>query len=284
MTPKLLIVEDDASCLAMLKSVFELNKNQVEVICASNGKEAVVELKKHSIALLITDIRMPKMNGLDLLAFVSSHYPELPCIAITAYAENMRQFKGIVNRMNPDLMAMIQTDSLRFFSKPFEVEALRRTALKMVAAHLTGGSVQGITIAALVQLVELEEKTCILEVYSQKKELGKLVFKDGVLFDAICGPVRGQEAAIRIIAAEKGRIRFKKLHKHPKKRRIRSKAIRLIFEAVRRKDELNDISRKTLVEGCRGGDETRSDVDDLKMFESEADHLDQLLSKIKKER
>ncbi len=268
----------------MLRDVFELNKGHLEVICTCNGKEAVAKLKRHTISLLITDIRMPQMNGLELLAFVNEYYPELPCIAITAYAQNIKQFKEIVNTLNPDAMAMIQTESFRFFSKPFQIDILRKTALKMLAAPISGGTVKGITIAGFIQLVELEEKTCIIEVYTKRKDIGQLFFKDGVLSDAVCGAIHGEEAAIRIIAAEKALIRFKKLRNRPIERRIHVKSITLVFEAVRRKDELNDICRNTLVSSSEADSGNRECFDDLTLFESEANHLDKLLSKIKKDR
>jgi len=281
MLPKILIVEDDVSCLAMLRDIFELKKDQLEVICKCNGKEAIVTLRRHTISLLITDIRMPVMNGLELLAFVNEHYPKLPCIAITAYAKNIRQFEDIVNRLHPDVMPMIQSDSLHFFSKPFQVDKLRKAVLEMLAEPVQGGTVQGFTIASFIQLVELEEKTCMIEVYTAQKDIGSLLFKDGILSDAVCGAIYGEEAAIRIIATEKALIRFRKVGCPRIKRRINVNSISLIVEAIRRKDELNDITRNALADLNGLDSVNRERFDDLTIFESEANHLDKLLSKIK---
>jgi len=282
MLPKILIAEDDMGCLTTLRDIFALKKEQLKVICTSNGIEAVTELKRHTISLLITDIRMPKMNGLELLAFVNEHYPKLPCIAITAYAKNISHFEEIVNRLNPDVMEMIQTDSLRFFSKPFQIDKLRQTVLEMLAEPIQEGTVQGFSIASFIQLVEVEEKTCVIEVYRPNKEIGLLLFKDGVLSDAVCGAIRGEEAAIRIIAAEKTLIRFKKPGCRRIERRIHVNSITLIVEAVRRKDELNDVTRNALIglSGMNSGN--RECFDDLTLFESEANQLDKLISTIKK--
>ena len=284
MLPKILIAEDDLRCLEMLRDAFELKKDQLRVICTCNGKEAIAELKRHTISLLITDIKMPEMNGLELLAFVNEHYPKLPCIAITAYAKNLIDFREMINTLDPDVMAMIKTDSLHFFSKPFQIGILSQTVLKMLAEPMRGGNVQGITIASFMQLVELEQKTCIIEVYTPGKEIGSLLFKDGIILDAVCGVVHGEEAAIRIIAAEKGLIRFKKISRHRIKRRINVELISLILEAIRRKDELNDIGRISLT-GLRGKDNgNQKHSNDMTLFESEANHLDKLLSKMQKNR
>ncbi len=286
MLPKILIAEDDIICLEILRDVFELKKDQVEVICTCNGKKAITELRRQTISLLITDIKMPEIDGIELLAFVKEHYPKLPCIAITAYAKNINDFETIVNTtMHPDVMAMIKTDSLRFFSKPFHIDMLRQTVFKMLAEPIPDGTLQGITIASFIQLIELEQKTCMIKVYTPSdKEIGSLAFKDGVLFDAVCGAIHGEEAAIRIIAAEKAQIRFKKLSARRIERRINVESISLILEAIRRKDELNDISHNTMIDfsGMRNGN--RENLDAITLFQSEANHLDKLLSKMKKDR
>ena len=284
MLPKILIAEDDITCLEVLRDVLELKNDQLQVICAYNGKEAVAELKRHKIDLLITDIKMPEMNGIELLAFVNEHYPKLPCIAITAYARNLRVFTKIVNRMRPDVTAMIETDSLRFFSKPFQIDILSQTVSKMLATSVPDGTVQGITIASFIQLVELEQKTCMIEVYTPSKEIGLLIFKDGFLCDAVCGAIYGEEAAIRIIITEKALIRFKKISNHQIERRINVESISLILEAIRRKDELNDIGHNILTDISKVDGDNQEYSYDLALFESEANHLDQLLSKMKKKR
>jgi len=284
MLPKILIAEDDLRCLGVLRDAFELKKDQLRVICTSNGKEAIAELKRHTISLLITDIKMPEMNGLELLAFVNEHYPKLPCIAITAYAKNLIDFKEMINTLDPDVMPMIKTNSLYFFSKPFQIDILSRTVLTMLAEPMQGGNVQGITIASFMQLVELEQKTCIIEVYTPSKEIGSVLFKDGIIFDAVCGIFHGKEAAIRIIAVEKALIRFKKINSRRIKRRINVELISLILEAIHRKDELNDIGRRSLT-GLGGMDSgNREHFKNMTLFESEANHLDKLLSTIKKNR
>jgi len=284
MLPKILIAEDDLRCLEVLRDTFELKKDKLKVICTCNGREAIAELKRHTISLLITDIKMPEMNGLELLAFVNEHYPKLPCIAVTAYAKNLIDFREMINTLDPDVMAMIKTDSLHFFSKPFQIDILSQTVLKMLAKPMRGGNVQGITIASFMQLVELEQKTCIIEVYTPSKDIGSLLFKDGILFDAVCGVAHGEKAAIRIIAAEKALIRFKKASSRRIKRRINVELISLILEATHRKDELNDIGRRSLT-GLRGMDcGNREYSVNMTLFESEANHLDKLLSKMKKNR
>ncbi len=153
----------------------------------------------------------------------------------------------------------------------------------MLTEPLAGGTVRGITIVSFIQLIELEQKTCMVELYTPSKEIGLLLFEDGILFDAVCGAIHGEEAAIRIIAAEKAVIRFRKLRYRRIERRIKVESISLILEAIRRKDELNAISRNTL-NVSELASRNQESVDNLCLFESEANDLDKLLSKIKKDR
>ena len=64
---------------------FEKHKDKFEVIYASDGEEAIDVLKQKYISLVITDILMPKLDGMALLAYINNTYPHIPCIVITAH-------------------------------------------------------------------------------------------------------------------------------------------------------------------------------------------------------
>ena len=59
--------------------------DQLNIICAHNGQEALAVLKKEKIDLLVTDLHMPVMDGFELLAQVSQKDPYLPVIVMTAF-------------------------------------------------------------------------------------------------------------------------------------------------------------------------------------------------------
>lgn len=74
--PKILIVDDDSSFRELLLSIFE---DFFEIELAANGNEAEELIKEHSFKLVISDYRMPGINGSKL---VRSH-PELPFIVVS---------------------------------------------------------------------------------------------------------------------------------------------------------------------------------------------------------
>jgi len=87
---KILIVEDDEEMRALLKDFFL--EEGFETDSVSNGSEAFRKLVKESFALVITDIRMPGLTGLDILPGIRKLQPEVPIIAITAFgSEDIRQ-------------------------------------------------------------------------------------------------------------------------------------------------------------------------------------------------
>lgn len=93
--PTLLIVDDDASNLASLVKVFD--KLAVRVIAATSGEEAIKSVRDTPIDIILTDLMMPGMDGIELLKNVKAIAPDTEVIMMTAYAtieravEAMRQ-------------------------------------------------------------------------------------------------------------------------------------------------------------------------------------------------
>ena len=83
---KILIVEDDASSYLFLETL--LRKFNPEILWAKSGLHAIEMLKKDAdIDLILMDIRMPEMNGIDTTRKIRKIYPDLTIIAQTAYAQ-----------------------------------------------------------------------------------------------------------------------------------------------------------------------------------------------------
>ena len=81
---RVLVVDDEESMRRFLSILLE--KEGYEVTLASNGEEALGKLQEGSFHLLITDLRMPGMSGVELLEKVQADEPNLPVVILTAYA------------------------------------------------------------------------------------------------------------------------------------------------------------------------------------------------------
>ncbi len=81
---RVLIVDDNpnmSNLLSDMLEVFDFSSQR-----ASDGEEALSLLNQEDFSLLITDLRMPKMTGLELLKAVKDKYPKLPVVVITGYS------------------------------------------------------------------------------------------------------------------------------------------------------------------------------------------------------
>ncbi|MCD6460373.1 sigma-54-dependent Fis family transcriptional regulator [bacterium] len=83
MNGRILIVDDDISTLSMIQIMLESQNYQVTV--AYDGCQALEKIKTQDYDLIITDLKMPRMNGIELLKEVKANYPEVEVIITTAY-------------------------------------------------------------------------------------------------------------------------------------------------------------------------------------------------------
>jgi DNA-binding NtrC family response regulator len=107
----LLIIDDEKSLLEVLSMVFK--KEGYEVKAAASGAEALEILNSNSVDLVITDIRMPHISGMEILQYVKGNMPEVPVIVITAYGSIQQAVEAL------------KAGALDYIVKPFDVEELK---------------------------------------------------------------------------------------------------------------------------------------------------------------
>lgn len=90
---RVLIIEDDEEMRALLRDVIEEDGYKTDSV--NNGSEAFRKLVKESFDLIITDIRMPGLTGLDILPGMKKLHPEAPIIIITAFGSEEVQRKAL---------------------------------------------------------------------------------------------------------------------------------------------------------------------------------------------
>ena len=121
MKNRVLIADDEPSIRAVLRA--QLGAAGFSVEAVADGAEAISALERQTFHALITDQRMPHVDGLALLAWVRANQPELPVILITAY--------GTVDAAKE----AIKLGAYDYLTKPFEQEELKRIIAKAVAAQ-----------------------------------------------------------------------------------------------------------------------------------------------------
>ncbi len=89
---RILIADDEEALQRLYKEEFE--EDGYEVILAGNGKEVLSRLEDpdHVPDIIVMDIRMPEMNGIDTLRTIKEKYPRMPVILCSAYSEFKQDF------------------------------------------------------------------------------------------------------------------------------------------------------------------------------------------------
>jgi len=107
----ILIVDDEQSYRQLLSLVFESDGHTIRT--ASNGREALAVLQREPVDVVISDVRMPDMDGIQMLSAVRETQPDLGVILMTAFAsvETARE----AFKLGAD----------NFIQKPFDVEELK---------------------------------------------------------------------------------------------------------------------------------------------------------------
>ena len=86
---RILIIEDDLDIRDILK--LQLEQAGYQVIEAKDGEEGIDLMKKGSnlvqVGLIITDIRMPKVNGVEAIDYIKANAPSIPIMVITGYPD-----------------------------------------------------------------------------------------------------------------------------------------------------------------------------------------------------
>lgn len=182
---KVLIVDDEPAVLFALSEALADRRRGVKVATAANGHEAVAILESERVDLVVTDLRMPQMDGFELLAWLRRGFPHLPVMVMTGFrAETAARLD----------------DGLEVLEKPFDVGDLKRKVSDLLRQSVKG-RVENISLASFLQLLELERKTCTLTVTSGDHG-GRLFFRGGKLVGAETDGLEGVDAALEIVTWE----------------------------------------------------------------------------------
>jgi DNA-binding NtrC family response regulator len=114
----ILVIDDESEMRSALSHA--LTRNGFSVESAASGMEALVKIKKDPFSLVITDIKMPEMSGMEVLGAVKKLAPGVPVIVITAY--------GSIH----NAVEAMQAGAADYLLKPFSFETLNATVKKVL--------------------------------------------------------------------------------------------------------------------------------------------------------
>ncbi len=219
---KILIVDDENNFLLSLEDGLKEFSDSFSIATANNGKEAVAVMEKGKVDLVITDIKMPDMDGFELLAHLSAVHADIPVIVMTAFGSS-----EIEDRL--DNMGAFQ-----YIEKPIDFDVLIEKVNEGLAAA-EKGHISGVSLASFMQLLSLDKKTCTLKVTSGD-HVGTVFFLDGELMNAFTDTLQGQEAALEIACWDPVEIEIQHLCRQ-RERVIEAPLGFVLIESARMKDE-----------------------------------------------
>ena len=223
-----LIVDDDRILRQLIKRKFQVHAPIFTTLLAEDGVKAGQILKDNAISIVVTDLHMPNMDGFELLAHMSSKYPDIPVIVLTAYSTPKSKER------------VMATGAAAFIEKPFVVEDLSASILVSLEKESEGGTLQTVSIDMFLQLIEMEQKTCTIRVINKETEKkGVLFFKGGELLDARIRDMHGKKAAYEIFSWDSPSLSIQDTCVLNKKV-IKEDLQAVLFDAMRLKDEAGE--------------------------------------------
>ena len=174
---KILVADDELSMRQFLEIL--LKKEGHEVICAADGEEALSRFQAEPCDLLISDIKMAKMDGLELLRKVKERNPNMAVVMITAYASP------------EDAIAAMKAGAYDYLTKPFKLEEIK-AVIRNALAKTTGQAVEA-PAGIFNNIVGHSPK--MLKIYNLIKQVGGT--KTNVLISGESGT--GKELVARAI-------------------------------------------------------------------------------------
>lgn len=223
-----LIIEYNTDLLDAVEIAFKEQEPPLNLLRAEDGEEAINILRKIPVSVLVTDLHMPKVDGLELLAHMSRHHPKTPIIMATV--------------STPEVMKILDNLGIyRFLKKPFKKDDLINSIFAAISLVNAGKSAGYLSTGSFLQLLQEEQRSCTLTTINHKGLKGRFYLIDGRLYDARRGDLHGEDAAVTILGWEKIALDLKDLQSKEIKARIHSSLKALIAKASRPADKDKNI-------------------------------------------
>src|SRR5215471_5545471 len=120
MNARILVTDDDIVTCRLFSKVLEGEGYHVE--CVHTGEDALVRLQQDAYDLLVVDVRMAGMTGIEVTRTLHQRYPNLPIVVMTAFGSMETAIEAI------------QDGAFDFLSKPIHLEELKSVVARALAA------------------------------------------------------------------------------------------------------------------------------------------------------
>jgi CheY-like chemotaxis protein len=220
-----LVVDDDAGIIWTIGSA--LARAGFAVTTCRDGAEALALLESRDFDILITDVELQDINGLQLLDWARRNRSNLKVVVITGYGS------GAVKQL------AIEKGAFAYLEKPVNMQLLISVISEYDQKKAFSGSIDEIDIMDYVQLMLLSGRKVVVEVSSRDGRRGRLHMDKGAITHAECGEITGEDAVYECLCFGAGA--FANLPwTEPEGASVNKPGEFLLIEAARRRDEMMD--------------------------------------------
>ncbi len=227
--PTVLIVDDEQFFLDSVVRGLSAALPGTAFLQASHGEQALEQIARQPVDVMVTDLNMPVMDGFQLLTQLVQREITPAIIVMTAFgtADIERELRNL--------------GAIDYIEKPIDLPTLTNS-IRRALEQRAGGYLRGINLAGFLQLLVIEQKSCRL-VIRQGAQSGELYFEQGNLAHAVLNDLQGEAAAHAIVTWTNPEIA---LHPPAKNapRTIRAPLDQLLLDAHHMLDERQRESRE----------------------------------------
>jgi len=225
---KILLVDDEPDLLDMYREILAQLPSRPEISTAISGARAMAMLEAEPYRLLICDLKMPRMDGLQVLSIVRRKYPQLRTVVLTSVLDE--EFRSRVYALGVDL----------FWNKPGTKQEIQMflECLESLLGREDEGGFRGVQSKSLIDIIQLE---CLSQSSSALRITNgpltaRIWIQDGEVTDAEAGELGGEAAFNLILSWRAGS--FEMLSAEPGRPRTITKSYHaLLLESAQALDE-----------------------------------------------
>lgn len=225
---KILILDDEQDILEIYQEILARLPSQPEIHTADSGPRAIALLESEPFKLLLVDLRMPAMDGFQVLAIVRRRFPALRVVVMTGVDDE--QFRARAYAMGIDL----------YLEKPKTGKEIINfvDCIESMLEREERGGFRGVQTKTLVDIIQLEcltRSSIILKVQSSAGE-GRVWIQKGEIIDAATGELLGNGAFFEMLRWKAGSFEIVR-SEAPRPRTIFSSYENLLMETAQTLDE-----------------------------------------------
>src|SRR2546426_3683034 len=192
----ILLLDDDPDLLDLYREILSQLPSRPEIFTATTGTRAMALLEAEPFRLLICDLKMPKMDGLQVLSIVRRKYPQLRTVVLTSVMDE--QFRSRVYALGVDL----------FWQKPASEAEIKMflECLESLLGREEESGFRGVQSKSLVDIIQLEcisQSSSVLRI-TNGSWTGKIWIQEGEIIDSETEDLQGEPAFTKILSWRAG--------------------------------------------------------------------------------